>query len=66
MSIKEIETAITQLPANELAKLSTWFENYLSQMWDKQIHDDLEAGRLDRVLEEVGKEHAAGLSRPLL
>jgi len=34
-------------------------------MWDKQIEDDLEAGRLDALLDEVDKEHKAGLGRPL-
>ena len=65
MSIKEIETAITQLAAKEVVELSTWFENYHAQVWDKQIADDLNAGRLDAFIDEANKEHEAGLSRPL-
>ena len=65
LSIKEIEIAITQLPATELAELMAWLENYHAQMWDKQIEEDLEAGRLDALLAEVDKEDEAGLGQPL-
>lgn len=65
MSVKEIEIAITQLPAPDLAKLMAWLENYHAQMWDKQIEEDLETGRLDALLAEVDKEYEAGLGQPL-
>ena len=65
MSVKEIESAITQLSAKDLAELMAWLENHYAQMWDKQIEDDLEAGRLDALLAEVDNEHEAGLSQPL-
>jgi hypothetical protein len=65
MSVKEAEIAITQLSANELVELMAWLENYHAQMWDKQIEEDLEAGRLDALLAEVDKEYEAGLGQPL-
>ena len=65
MNIKEIEIAIAQLSAKELAELMAWLEEYHAQMWDKQIEEDLEAGRLDALLAEVDKEYEAGLSQPL-
>jgi hypothetical protein len=65
MSVKEIETAIIQLPAQDLAELMVWLENYHAQVWDKQIAEDLEAGRLDALLAEVDKEYEAGLGKPL-
>jgi hypothetical protein len=34
-------------------------------MWDKQIEEDLEAGRLDAMLAEVDEEYQAGLGQPL-
>jgi len=42
-----------------------WFENYHARMWDKQIEEDLEAGRLDASLAEVDEEYESGLGRPL-
>ncbi len=65
MSVEELEIAITQLSAEEVAELIAWLENYYEQKWDKQIEEDLEAGRLDALLAEVDKEYEAGLSQPL-
>ena len=65
MDIKQIEVAITQLPPEELAELVSWLEDYHAQVWDKQIENDLEAGRLDKVLAEVEEEYEAGLTEPL-
>jgi hypothetical protein len=65
MGVKEIETAITQLSAQDLAELVRWLEDYQAQLWDRQIEEDLEAGRLDALLEKVDREYEAGSSRPL-
>jgi hypothetical protein len=65
VSILEIESAITQLPRRELAELISWLQEYEAEAWDRQIEDDLAAGRLDRLLSEVDKEYEAGLARPL-
>jgi hypothetical protein len=61
MGFKEIQTAITQLSAKDLAMLMNWLEDYQEQLWDKQIEDDLESGRLDALLTEVEKEYVARL-----
>lgn len=65
MSIREIETAITQLPTDELVELVTWLEEYYAKVWEQQIERDLEAGRLDALLAELDDEYAAGLAQPL-
>ena len=65
MSVKEIEAAITMLPPKELDELMAWLADYDHQVWDQQIEDDLEAGRLDAALAEVDKEYQAGLAKPL-
>ena len=65
MSVKDIERAITQLPKNELHELTAWLVDYHHQVWEQQIEDDLDAGRLDALLSEVEKEYEAGLARPL-
>ena len=64
MSIQEIEAAITLLPAQELAELMTWLTDYHAQRWDEQIEDDLEAGRLDRLLDEVDGKIDSALGQP--
>jgi hypothetical protein len=65
MGVKEIELAIEQLSAKDLAELAAWFADYAAEMWDKQIEQDLTAGRLDALLKEVDEEYEAGLSQPL-
>jgi hypothetical protein len=65
MSIKEIEQAITELPAEELTELAAWFSDYLADVWDRQIERDLKTGRLDTLIKEVEAEYDAGLSQPL-
>ena len=65
MGIREIEKAIVQLPAKDVDKLAGWLEEYRAQIWDKQIKEDLDTGRLDALLAEVDKEYEAGLSQPL-
>lgn len=65
MSITGIEAAITQLPAAEVDKLMSWLEEYHARIWDKQIADDLDAGRLDVILQEVEEEIEAGLEGTL-
>ncbi len=65
MSVIEIESAIAQLPAKNVAELMAWLQEYHERVWDRQIENDLESGRLDPLLAEVEKEHQQGLARPL-
>ena len=65
VGVKQIESAITQLPAKNLAELMSWLEDYHAQVWDKRIEEDLETGRLDALLAEVDEECEAGLAQPL-
>ena len=65
MSIAEIESAIKQLPAEKVSELMAWIARYHEQLWDTQIADDLETGRLDDLLARVDREIEAGLVTPL-
>jgi hypothetical protein len=42
-----------------------WIEDYHARLWDKQIADDLESGKLDDLLAEVEEEYLAGLSKEI-
>ena len=65
MGVKEIETAITRLSAHDLNELMTWFAEYHAKVWDQQIEEDLDAGRLDAMLADVEQEYQSGLASPL-
>ncbi len=66
MSVKDIQSAIAALPPPELAKLMAWLEEPYARACDRQVADDLDAGRLDQVLAAAEKEYQAGLAKPLL
>lgn len=49
-TLPEIEAAIKQLPDSDIRQLAAWLEEYLEQMWDKQIENDLTSGKLDGLI----------------
>lgn len=65
MSVKEIETAIMELPVAEVGVLVTWLDEYYASLWDQEIEDDVNAGRFDALLAEIKEEYAAGMAMPL-
>ncbi len=65
MSVKEIEAAISKLPKTDVAELMAWLAEYDAELWDRQIADDLDTGRLDALLGAVDTEIAAGHAQPL-
>lgn len=65
MDVKEIETAITQLPPAKVAELAEWFEEFHGRIWDRQLEQDLKAGRLDSLLKEAKEDLESGRCEPL-
>ena len=65
MDVKEIESAIAQLPPAELAELAKWFEEFQAQVWDEQIEQDMKAGRLDASLKQAEMNFEQGQCKPL-
>jgi hypothetical protein len=46
-NLQEIEQAISQLSAEELADFRVWFAEFDAENWDRQLEEDVAAGRLD-------------------
>jgi hypothetical protein len=65
MDVKEIETAISQLPPAEVAELADWFEQFHEQLWDAQIEQDLKSRRLQSLLDEAKQDLESGRCEPL-
>jgi hypothetical protein len=63
-TIEEIEVAIEQLPRDELLKLADWLSSKFENEWDKQIQEDIGAGRLDHLAREALTEFHAGRTKP--
>jgi hypothetical protein len=64
-TIEAIEQAIQQLPEAELRELRRWFTEFTEDMWDKQIENDANAGKLDALAAEALAEYNSGLATEL-
>jgi hypothetical protein len=65
MTVKELQEAVAKLSREELAEFRDWFIEYDWDEWDKQIASDVDAGRLDHLIEEARGDIAAGKIREL-
>jgi len=65
MNVLEIETAIMNLPLAEVDELVTWLDEYYASLWDQEIEEDVNAGRLDALFAEIDEEYKDGLAIPL-
>jgi hypothetical protein len=63
-TIQEIETAIDKLPRGQLFELVEWIRARFADAWDRQIDDDLRAGKLDEMAREAVAEYRAGRTTP--
>ena len=52
-NIQEIESAVQQLPDEQLAAFRAWFAEYDASQWDRQFEADVKAGKLDWLVEEA-------------
>ena len=60
MTIEQIERAVENLSTQELFSFSGWFEVYLESKWDKQLEEDILAGRLDQAGARADQDFEAG------
>lgn len=59
-TIAEIENAVRQLPAGDLAAFRVWFAEFDAQHWDHQFESDVKAGKLDWLREEALRDLREG------
>ena len=65
MSVEDLESAISRLSAEDLARFSAWFEEFMADQWDRQIEQDIKAGRLDAAGKRADEDFEAGRCTPL-
>jgi len=63
--IEKIEQEIARLGRGEVAVLGEWFRRYDAEAWDRQLEEDVKAGRLDALAEQALAGHQAGKSKAL-
>ena len=59
-AVTEIEQAVLRLSATELDAFRQWFVELDAADWDRQIENDVAAGRLDALAEEAIDDLQAG------
>jgi hypothetical protein len=63
--VEELEARISNLNRQDLAKLRDWFLQLDDRLWDQQIASDLEAGKLNGLIDKARSELANGKAREL-
>ena len=58
--IEDIEKAVEQLSAEELARFRAWFEEFDARVFDENIECDAKAGKLDKFMAGARANHEAG------
>ena len=59
-TVQEIEQAIRGLTPQDLAAFRAWFADFDADAWDRQLEEDVAAGRLDRLAEEALQDLCEG------
>ena len=63
--VERIEGEIKGLSPEELAEFRDWFLAFDWAAWDRQLEDDIRAGKLDALADEALRDHATGKTKPI-
>jgi len=59
-SVKEIEEAVSKLSPEQLSDFRAWFAEFDAEAWDRQLEQDVAAGRLDDLADEALRDSREG------
>ena len=59
-TLQEIESAVRELSQEELVAFRAWFGEFDAGAWDKQLEQDIAAGRLNGLADEALRDLRAG------
>jgi len=63
--IEKLEKRIEGLSPEELAKFRSWFIEFDSRVWDRQIEADSNAGKLDRLVNQALADYRSGKAKEI-
>lgn len=63
--VETLEKEIKDLSRDELASFRNWFVKFDAAEWDRQIANDIDAGKLDKLAAKALAAHKHGESREL-
>lgn len=58
--IENIERQLQGLSPSELAAFRKWFREFDAEAWDRQIEEDIQAGKLDSLVNTALKAFESG------
>jgi hypothetical protein len=64
-ALETAQEAVRQLTRGELAVFRAWFTEFDEQEWDREMEEDVAAGRLNGLLEEALQEFREGRTTEL-
>ena len=64
-TVKELQQAILKLPEEDYAELLRWLLELDWEKWDRELEEDVQAGRLDARSAEAIEARAKGILKPL-
>ncbi|GAB4479840.1 MAG: hypothetical protein OHK0031_00560 [Anaerolineales bacterium] len=64
-TVQEIQQAIFNLSPKDLSALRRWFEEFDARLWDEQLEQDAQSGKLEKIAERALEEYRAGNAKPL-
>jgi hypothetical protein len=65
MTLEDIEKAVAELPAGQLARFRAWFEEFEAARFDERVERDAKAGKLDQLADQAIADFRAGRTREL-
>ena len=63
--LEKLEAEIKKLSPSEINQLSDWMAALRNDLWDAQIAQDAQSGKLDSLIGVAKKDIAAGRVKPL-
>ena len=63
--LEQLKQAIQKLSPDDFARFRAWLLELDDQLWDRQIEEDLEARKLDGLINEALEDFRAGRTREL-
>jgi hypothetical protein len=61
--VTDLEQAVSSLSREELVEFRHWFADFDQRVWDREIEEDRQAGRLDSLIKEALADHHSGRTK---
>jgi len=63
--VQELEAAVADLPREEFRDFARWFDAERNRIWDEQLEEDAQNGKLKKLFEKLQKENQGQPEIPL-